>query len=243
MIHLAANTGVMPSIENPMYDMEVNVKGIVNCLEACRHTGIKKFIFASSGAALGDQTPPLHERMLPKPLSPYGASKMAGENYCSAYYGTYGIDTIAFRFSNVYGPYSFHKNSLVSKFIKMLINNEKEFTIYGDGNQTRDFIYVDDLVKVLYDACQSDIGGEVFQLATGKESYILDIVNFMNYLGEQYFEKSIKIIYDEPRRGEVYKNYADISKVREMLEFKPTFGVEGGLIKTFQWFEDNALLS
>ena len=239
MIHLAANTGVMPSIENPMYDMEVNVKGIVNCLEACRHTGIKKFIFASSGAALGDQTPPLHERMLPKPLSPYGASKMAGENYCSAYYGTYGIDTIAFRFSNVYGPYSFHKNSLVSKFIKMLINNEKEFTIYGDGNQTRDFIYVDDLVKVLYDACQSDIGGEVFQLATGKESYILDIVNFMNYLGEQYFEKSIKIIYDEPRRGEVYKNYADISKVREMLEFKHTFDVEGGLIKTFQWFEDN----
>jgi len=212
------------------------VKGIVNCLEACRLSDIKKFIFASSGAALGDQTPPLHENMIPKPLSPYGASKMAGENYCSAYYGTYGVDTIAFRFSNVYGPYSMHKNSLVSKFVKTVLSDEKEFTIYGDGNQTRDFIYVDDLVKVLYDACQSNIGGEVFQLATNKETYIIDIVNYMNFLGEINFNKNMKITYEDARRGEVYKNYADTSKVKDMLGFDKFFSWESGLIKTFEWF-------
>ena len=237
MIHLAANTGVMPSIENPRQDMKTNVEGIVNCLEACRIQGVKKFIFASSGAALGDKEPPLHEDMIPKPLSPYGASKMCGENYCSAYQGTFGIETIAFRFSNVYGPYSLHKNSLVSKFIKALMNDDKEFTIYGDGNQTRDFIYVDDLVNALYISAQSDLSGEVFQMATNKETSIIDIIEMMNHFSEIYFEKNMNLIYESSRKGEVIRNYADISKVKDMLEWEPIWGLETGMIRTFQWFQ------
>jgi UDP-glucose 4-epimerase len=241
MIHLAANTGVIPSIENPKLDMNQNVVGLVNCLEVCRHYNIKKFIFASSGAALGDQTPPLHEEMLPKPLSPYGASKMCGENYCSAYHGTYDIETIAFRFSNVYGPYSMHKGSLVSKFINSVLNWHKDFTIYGDGNQTRDFIYVNDLVKVLFDASHSDIAGEIFQLANGIEHGINKVITHMNELSKVHFGRDLNIIHEDARKGEVFKSYADISKVKDMLNYEPTYSLQDGLTRTFRWFEQEVM--
>ena len=118
IVHLAANTGVGPSVENPRLDMEANVIGTFNMLEAARKNNIGKFIFASSGAPIGEVDPPIHEEKVPRPVSPYGASKLAGEGYCSAYYRTFGIKTIALRFGNVYGPLSKHKNSVVAKFIK-----------------------------------------------------------------------------------------------------------------------------
>jgi len=237
MIHLAANTGVMPSIENPVYDMEVNVNGVVSCLEACRKNKIDKFIYASSGAALGDQIPPIHENMIPKPLSPYGASKMSGENYCNAYYGTFGVETIAFRFSNVYGPLSWHKNSIVSKYIKALLNGDKEFPIYGDGNQTRDFIYVDDLTDAIIKAAFSNVGGEVFQLATGVPTTINEVIEKMAILGKDIFGKTIITIPQDIRKGEVIYNHAKIDKISSMLDFKPRYDITKGLVKTFEWFK------
>ena len=114
-MHLAANSGVAPSVENPLYDMDVNVRGTFNMLEAARKNSVKRFIFASSGAPLGEVEPPIHEEIAPKPVSPYGASKLAGEAYCSAYYRTFGLKTISLRFGNVYGPRSKHKSRILSR--------------------------------------------------------------------------------------------------------------------------------
>ena len=148
IVHLAANTGVGPSVENPRKDMEANVIGTFNMLEAARQNNVKRFIFASSGAPIGECEPPIHEELAPHPVSPYGASKLAGEGYCSAYYRAYGLETVALRFGNVYGPLSAGKNSVIAKFIKQAIAGET-LEIYGNGEQTRDFIYIDDLIQAI----------------------------------------------------------------------------------------------
>ena len=108
IVHLAANTGVGPSVENPRFDMEANVIGTLNMLEAAKKQKVARFVFASSGAPIGEVEPPIHEKLAPRPVSPYGASKLAGEGYCSAYYRTFGVKTTALRFGNVYGPGSHH---------------------------------------------------------------------------------------------------------------------------------------
>src|SRR5918997_3838727 len=119
IVHFAANTGVMPSVEDPRGDCMSNVVGTLNYLEAARHVGVGRFIFASSGGTIvGEAEPPIHEEMPPHPVAPYGASKLAGEGYCSAYFSTFGVATVALRFGNVYGPLSGHKNSVVARFIK-----------------------------------------------------------------------------------------------------------------------------
>ena len=151
IVHLAANTGVGPSVKDPRSDMETNVFGTFNMLEAARQNKVGRFVFASSGAPVGECEPPIHEELAPHPVSPYGASKLAGEGYCSAYYRTFGLETVALRFGNVYGPLSGHKNSVIAKFIKKAMNGET-LEIYGDGTQTRDFIYIDDLIDAIYKA-------------------------------------------------------------------------------------------
>ena len=152
IVHLAANTGVGPSVENPRADMESNIIGTFNMLEAARQNTIKRFVFASSGAPIGEVDPPIHEEKSPKPVSPYGASKLSGEGYCSAYYRSFGITTVSLRFGNVYGPRSKHKNSVIAKFFKKALNGET-LEVYGDGNQTRDFIYMDDLINAIRASC------------------------------------------------------------------------------------------
>jgi UDP-glucose 4-epimerase len=140
VVHLAAQSGVLPSIENPVFDCETNVLGIVNMLEACKEKGAGHFVFASSSAPLGETVPPIHEEMVAKPLSPYGASKLAGEGYCSAYSSSFDIKTSVLRFSNVYGPDSGHKGSVVALFFRRALEG-KPLIVYGSGGQTRDFIY------------------------------------------------------------------------------------------------------
>jgi UDP-glucose 4-epimerase len=147
-VHLAANTGVYPSVLDPFHDCQTNVLGTVNMLEACRQKHVQGLIFASSGAPVGEVDPPVHEELAPRPVSPYGASKLAGEGYCSAYCRTFGLKTAALRFGNVYGPGSSHKSSVVAKFIKQAIQGEP-CVIYGDGTQTRDFIFIDDLIQAI----------------------------------------------------------------------------------------------
>src|SRR6516165_8454863 len=118
VVHLAANSGVAASVADPRGDCMNNVVGTLNCLEACRQHGIRRFVFASSGAPIGNCEPPLHEEMAAHPVSPYGASKLAGEAYCSVYQCSFGIETVALRFGNCYGPFSSHKSSVVAKFIR-----------------------------------------------------------------------------------------------------------------------------
>jgi UDP-glucose 4-epimerase len=236
IVHLAANTGVIPSIEDPMADCMANVIGTVNFLEAARKNGVKRFVFASSGAPLGEQEPPIHEEMVPRPISPYGASKLCGEAYCSAYYGSFGLETVALRFGNVYGPLSSHKGSVVAKFIKHIFAGEP-LPIYGDGNQTRDFIYVEDLVNAILLALERPgVGGEVFQIATHREHTVGEVADVLNRLAEKYLSRKNEIVFENERKGEVKRNYSDISKARRMLGFEPKTSLEEGLERTFLWF-------
>ena len=138
IVHLAANTGVAPSVSDPRADMEANVIGTFNMLEAAKENKSRAFIFASSGAPVGEVEPPIHEELAPHPVSPYGASKLAGEAYCSAYKRSFGLNSVILRFGNVFGPRSKNKSSVVAKFIQQSLKGEA-LEIYGDGTQTRDF--------------------------------------------------------------------------------------------------------
>lgn len=238
IIHFAANTGVPDSVNNPRLDMESNVIGTFNILEAARTNQVKRFVFASSGAPAGEVEPPIHEELPPHPVSPYGASKLAGEGYCSAYYKTFKIDTISLRFGNVYGPRSKHKSSVVAKFIKHALQGNS-VEIYGDGSQTRDFIYIDDLVDAVVKAGTiSDIGGETFQIATKKETTLNELVDIMRPILE---DRGIilDVLYSEKRIGDVMRNYSDTSKAERNLQWKAQTGLEEGIEHTLNWFIKN----
>ena len=236
VVHLAANTGVAPSVENPRQDMETNIIGIFNMLEAARLNNIESFIFASSGAPVGEVEPPITEDKAPKPVSPYGASKLAGEGYCSAYYRTYGLKTIALRFSNVYGPASHHKNSVVAKFFKNALNGEP-IEIYGDGNQTRDFLYIEDLIDAIMLSTKTNIGGEVFHISSQKETTINEIAQKIKSIIEQSSLIKVKINYKDKRAGDVIRNYADYTKAKKMLGYNPKYDLNTGLQNTFNYFK------
>lgn len=236
VVHLAANTGVIPSIEDPRMDCVVNVLGTFNYLDACRKSNVKRFVFASSGAPLGEQNPPIHEEMVPRPISPYGASKLCGEAYCSAYYGSFGLETVALRFGNVYGPRSSHKGSVVAKFIKQILERET-LTIYGDGSQTRDFIYIDDLIRAVWAGLTvPGVGGHVFQIATHREHTVKDLFEVLSRLAEELLGYTPEVIYASGRKGEVLRSFSDISKAKRMLAWEPLMDFSRGLERTFDWF-------
>ena len=238
IVHLAAQTGVPGSLIDPYHDCEANVIGTLNVLEACRAAKEssdrkvpQKIVFASSNAPLGRQIPPASEDKAPLPVSPYGASKLAAEAYCLAYYGSWGLNTIVLRFGNVYGPFSEHKGSVVSEFFKAICNNDV-ITMHGDGEQTRDFVYVADLCRSVLLALDCDEVGEVYQIATGVETSINRLVEMV-----QDVSGSDTSIYKAPtRHGDVRKNYSMIVKAREMLGWDPEVNLDLGLRKTYEWF-------
>ena len=218
VIHLAANTGVALSVENPHTDCVVNVLGTLNVLEACRQLQIKRLVFASSGAPLGQQTLPLHEELAPHPASPYGASKLAGEGYCSAYFHSFGVEACILRFSNVYGPGSGHKSSVVAKFLQQAVAGE-DWKIYGDGSQTRDFIYIDDLVSAIIKALLSNnVGGETFQIATWHETTISELVEGLIIVLEEAGIAIPKIEFSKPRIGDVARNFSTTAKAKKNIK-------------------------
>ena len=237
IVHFAANTGVMPSVEDPRGDCMSNVVGTLNYLEAARHSGVGRFIFASSGGTIvGEAEPPIHEEMPPHPVAPYGASKLAGEGYCSAYFRTFGVETVALRFGNVYGPLSGHKNSVVARFIKKAVEGEV-LEIYGDGTQTRDFIYVDDLIRaVRLSATVDGVGGEIFQIATSAETTVQELTDRLLPALAAAGIEDIEVRKTAARRGEVRRNYADTSKAQRMLGWKAEVGLDEGLRCTVDWF-------
>lgn len=236
VIHLAANTGVLPSIEDPKMDYSTNMAGTFSYLEACRKQDVKRFILASSGATLGDQEVPIHEEMVAHPISPYGASKLCGEAYCSAYFYSYGIETISLRFGNVYGPHSASKSSVVAKFIRQILSGER-LIIYGDGKQTRDFIHVDDLCSAIRSAVtEPHLGGEVFQIATNNEHSIGELVDHLKQLSTSFLGTNIVIEFAATRNGEVIRNYSDISKAKNKLNWEPKWPFSQGIDHTFKWF-------
>ena len=236
VIHLAANTGVGPSVENPRMDCTTNVLGTFNYLEACRIHKVQRFVFASSGAPIGECIPPIHEELACHPVSPYGASKLAGEAYCSAYFQTFKVDTVALRFGNIYGPGSTHKSSVVAKFIRQAMNGET-LEIYGDGTQTRDFIFTRDLINAIYlGATKEGIGGEIFQIATNKETTVLEVTEALLKAMNDCGIGGIEIKHGPKRLGDVMRNFSDTSKAERVLGWTCKNELNDGLKETINWF-------
>ena len=236
VVHLAANTGVAPSVQDPRRDCLVNVIGTLNCLEAARHEGVERFVFASSGAPVGEVEPPVHEEKAPRPVSPYGASKLAGEGYCSAYARSFGLATVALRFGNVYGPYSDGKSSVVAAFIRRALAGEP-LEIYGDGSQTRDFIHVDDLVRAIGRAASvPDIDGEIFHIATAQETTVAELAQALIEVLARYGLRGLQLRNAPPRTGDVRRSFADTSKAAARLGWRAEVSLEEGLAGVVQWF-------
>ena len=234
IVHLAADTSVMDSIENPDFNFDVNVTGAYNLLRATQAAGIRHFVFASTGGAIiGEVTPPVNESMPPRPQSPYGASKLCIEGYCSAFAGSYGMKTVSLRFSNVYGPHSYHKGSVVAAFFKRILKGEP-LIVYGDGTQTRDFVFSEDLCSAIAGSLSLETGGEAVQLGSGRETSVNELITAIKgVVGTDY---KIDVIYKPFRAGEVRRNYGDIGKARKMLNYEPRTGLLTGLEKTWGWF-------
>lgn len=234
IVHFAANTGVPNSVADPRVDYMNNVLGTFNYLEAARLNSVGRFVFASSGAPAGEVEPPIHEEMAPHPVSPYGASKLAGEGYCSAYFKSFGVNTVALRFGNVYGPGSGHKSSVVAKFIRQALNGET-LEIYGDGKQTRDFIYIDDLIEaVILAATKPHIGGETFQIATNRETTLDEMVELLLTAFDEAGIARPKIIKGAPRLGDVKRNFSDTTKARAVLGWSVRVELASGLATTLR---------
>jgi UDP-glucose 4-epimerase len=223
---------VPASIDDPVTDAEVNVRGTLHALLAARDADVSGFVFASSNAPLGEITPPAHEEMVPRPTSPYGASKLAGEAYCSAFASSYGLPTVALRFSNVYGPYSYHKGSVVASFCKRALAGEP-LIVYGDGAQTRDFVFVDDLCRGIAAAVGSGAKGVVAHLGSGAETTVLEVAREVS---DRFGGAAIE--HRPARAGDVPRSAADISAARNRLGFAPEIALGEGLDRTVAWFRE-----
>ena len=237
IIHLAANTGVEPSMNDPQYDMESNVVGTFNILESSRHLkNPPAIVFASSNAPLGAAELPANEKSPLRPLSPYGASKAAGEVYMSAYAESFDLRTAALRFGNVYGPGSLHKGSVVAKFIRRALAGQT-LEIYGDGTQSRDFIYIDDLVRgIMLAATTANISGETFQLSPGSETTVQEITDSLTAALTARGHEAPDVRYTEKRKGDMQKNYSDVSKAKNKLGWIAEQDLTEGLGITVDWF-------
>lgn len=236
VVHLAAATGVVDSLLSPRQSFRTNVEGTLNLLEASRAHGVKRFVFASSNAAVGAHDPPLDESKVPVPVSPYGAGKAAGEAFSVAYAKAFGVGTVALRFSNVYGPYSEHKGSVVATMLRLALKGGP-LTIHGDGSQTRDFLFVEDLCQAIWRALEAAEPGSVFQIASGVETPISMLANKIRRLVEADLGVEIPVRYLPPRAGDVPRNYSSIALASQQLGYSPMVSLDEGLTRTWEWFK------
>ena len=236
IIHEAALVSVTRSVEDPVLVNSVNVSGTINLLKAAADSGVQKFIYASSSSVYGDtETLPKIETMNPSPISPYGVSKLTAENYCKVFAKVYGLRTISLRYFNVYGsrqkygPYS----GVIPAFIKKAINNEPPI-INGDGGQTRDFTFVEDIVQANLLALKNQAGpGEVYNVANGGTISINELAQaIIKLVGKP----NLLPVHGPERKGDIRANYADISKISRDLGYKPRVRIENGLKRVLDWF-------
>ena len=237
--HLAALTSVQESIRKPMLYHEVNSKGTLNLLKASVENEVKKFIYASSCAVYGNSVKlPISEDHPTNPLSPYAASKLSAEAYCKAYSDAYGLQVLILRLFNVYGPkQSENYAGVMMEFIRRVKNN-KPPVIFGDGEQTRDFIYVEDVVECLIKTLKYNLknGFEVFNVSTGKSITINQLANtILRVMGKENLSNII--VYKEPKKGEIRHSIANISKIMEKLMYTPKYNIEDGLRRTLAYFQ------
>lgn len=235
IVHLAAYGSVIDSVAAPKENFSINVEGTFSVLQAAHAAKVKRVILASTGGALiGNATPPVDERSVPRPISPYGASKLAGEGYGCAFANSYGMDITALRFANVIGPHSLHKKGAVVNFFKAIIDDES-ITIFGDGSSTRDYIYVRDLSLGIRRGLIAAISGfNVFHLASGREVSVRELAE----LCIKVSGKASHPLKHEPKRdGEVDRNAACSLVASHQLGFAPVHSIEQGLTLTWEWLQ------
>ena len=234
VVHLAAAGSVVDSVADPRFNFESNVLGTFRVLDAVRRAGIGRIVMASTGGALiGDATPPVDETSLPKPISPYGASKLAGEGYAHAFAAAYGIRTVCLRFANVYGPFSERKKGAVTTFFRAL-HTGTPITIYGDGSASRDYIHAGDICAGLQGGLEGDLpGGTVLHIASGVETSVADLARLCCQAAGR---PDHPIVFAEARPGEVTRNFATYARAAEMLGYAPTVQLAEGLRECWEWF-------
>jgi UDP-glucose 4-epimerase len=237
VIHLAAAGSVVVSVQDPVMNFEANVVGTFRVLDAARRAGVERMVLASTGGALiGDATPPVDEGSLPKPISPYGASKLAGEGYAYAFSKAYGLRTVALRFANVYGPWSAHKKGSTTLFFRAIHAGEP-MVIYGDGSSSRDYIHVDDISWALAASLERDLpGGTVLHIASGVETTVAELARLC---GEAAGVPDHPVEYRPTRVGEVDRNFATYDLAEQMIGYKPSIDRESGIRSTWQWYQEH----
>jgi nucleoside-diphosphate-sugar epimerase len=243
VFHEAALVSVPLSFSDPILANEINLSGTVNLLTACRDVGIKDFIFASSAAVYGyKETAEKKEEDIPDPASPYGIAKLAAEKYVQLFQEVYGLKTVCLRYFNVFGPrqrvdLNSGYGSVISIFIKRILQGQPPI-IYGDGKQTRDFVYVEDVAEANMLALKSkNAAGEIFNIGTGKNTSINEIA--VKLLGAMN-RKALKSIYSEPRTADPKHGFANIDKARKVLGYVPKFTIEEGLRRLVSWYAGNS---
>jgi UDP-N-acetylglucosamine 4-epimerase len=240
ILHQAAWGSVPKSIEMPLLYEEINIKGTLNMMEAARQSGVKKFVYASSSSVYGDEPNlPKKEGREGTLLSPYALTKIANEEYGKLYTKLYGLDTYGLRYFNVFGKRQDPNGAyaaVIPKFIKQLLNDEQP-TIYGDGKQSRDFTYIENVIEANLKACKAlhVAAGEVYNIAYGGREYLIDIYHVLCKL----LGKNIKPIFGPERKGDIKHSHADICKAKELLGYEPEWSFERGIKATIEWYKEN----
>jgi UDP-N-acetylglucosamine/UDP-N-acetylgalactosamine 4-epimerase len=243
VLHQAAWGSVPRSIEMPVLYEEINIKGTLNMMEAARRNEVKKFVYASSSSVYGDEPHlPKKEGREGNLLSPYALTKKVDEEYGQLYSKLYGLDTYALRYFNVFGRRQDPNGAyaaVIPKFIKQLLN-DKSPTINGDGKQSRDFTYIENVIEANLKACQAstEAAGQAYNIAYGGREYLID----MYYELAKALNKDIHPIFGPERKGDIKHSHADISKAREMLGYEPDWCFERGILAAIEWYKENLLV-
>jgi len=235
--HEAAFTSVPQSILMPESCNDINVNGTLNILNAARKMDVEKIIYASSSAVYGD-TPslPKKEDMPRIPISPYGVSKMTCEAYMQAFHHVYGMKTVSLRYFNVFGPRQKDSpySGVIAIWLGRIIDN-KDIIIFGDGEQSRDFTYVKDVIQSNLLAAEHDIPGEIINIGAGSPIKLTELAYLMLKLANK---ENLKITYSDPRPGDIIHSFADISKAEQLIKFQPKYTQEEGLREYFTWYRN-----
>lgn len=238
ILHFGAMPSVPKSVELPGITNDVNITGTLNMLIAARDARVKRFVFSSSSSIYGDSpTMPKVETMIPAPISPYGIHKLTGEYYCKVFYSLYGLKTVCLRYFNVFGPNQDPRSeyaAVIPKFITMVLN-DKNPTIFGNGEQTRDFTYVQNVIEANIAACETDLNGnygDVFNIACNESISLNVLVKMIN----EIVGKNIPPLYLDPRPGDILHSLADINKAKTKLAFHPSILMREGLKLTIDWY-------
>ncbi len=241
VIHLAAIPSVPRSVADPLTTNAVNISGTLNVLLAARDTKVKRVVFAASSAAYGDHPAlPRVESQEPRPLSPYALTKLAGEYYCRIFTRVYGLETVALRYFNIFGPHQSPDSpysGVLSLFIAAYMADQTP-TIFGDGEQSRDFTYIENTVDATLRACTApDAAGKVINVGTGERHTLNETIGMLNRI----FGRQVSARYDAARTGDVQHSHANISLARKLLGYEPKVRYEEGLKKTVDWFRARSI--